>query len=100
VSGSSALPSLAVFHCRQAAEKAMKGFLARHDVPFRKTHDLEEIGEACWQLTPPSKRSSKLFLPSGVSSIQACFSAFTIPLTQCLITGTSDARLLLSTSRQ
>ena len=25
----------------------MKGYLAWHDVPFRKTHDLEEIGEAC-----------------------------------------------------
>jgi HEPN domain-containing protein len=37
----------AVFHCQQAAEKAMKGFLAWHDVPFRKTHDLEQIGEAC-----------------------------------------------------
>ena len=37
----------AVFHCQQAAEKALKGFLAWHDTPFRKTHDLEESGEAC-----------------------------------------------------
>ena len=37
----------AVFHCQQAAEKALKGFLAFHDVPFRKTHNLEEIGEQC-----------------------------------------------------
>ena len=42
-----ALGGAAVFHRQQAAEKAMKGFLAWHDVPFRKTHDLEEIGEAC-----------------------------------------------------
>ncbi len=34
-----------VFHCQQAAEKALKGFLTWHDVPFRKTHSLEEIGE-------------------------------------------------------
>jgi len=27
----------AVFHCQQAAEKALKAFLAWHDVPFRKT---------------------------------------------------------------
>jgi HEPN domain-containing protein len=40
----------AVFHCQQAAEKAFKGFLAWHDVPFRKTHELEEIGEACIKL--------------------------------------------------
>lgn len=27
-----------------AAEKALKAFLAWHDEPFRKTHDLEELG--------------------------------------------------------
>ena len=37
----------AVFHAQQAAEKAMKAFLAWHDVPFRKTHDLAEIGHQC-----------------------------------------------------
>ena len=40
----------AVFHCQQAAEKALKAFLVWHDVPFRKTHDLKEIGEACVEL--------------------------------------------------
>jgi HEPN domain-containing protein len=34
----------AVFHCQQAAEKALKAFLAWHDEPFRKTHNLEELG--------------------------------------------------------
>jgi hypothetical protein len=33
-----------VFHCQQAAEKAMKGFLSWHDSPFGKTHDLALIG--------------------------------------------------------
>jgi HEPN domain-containing protein len=37
----------AVFHCQQAAEKALKAFLVWHDVPFRKTHDLRELGNAC-----------------------------------------------------
>lgn len=36
-----------VFHCQQLAEKSMKGFLAWHDEPFRKTHNLIEIGEQC-----------------------------------------------------
>lgn len=36
-----------VFHAQQAAEKAMKGFLAWHDAPFRKTHDLGEVGQQC-----------------------------------------------------
>lgn len=39
-----------VFHCQQAAEKALKGFLAWHGSPFRKTHNLEEIGEQCLRL--------------------------------------------------
>ncbi len=46
------LTSDAVFHCQQAAEKAMKGFLAWNDIPFRKTHDLSEIGGHCMQLDP------------------------------------------------
>lgn len=37
----------ALFHSQQAAEKAWKAFLFWHDVPFRKTHNLRELGEAC-----------------------------------------------------
>jgi HEPN domain-containing protein len=37
----------ALFHCQQAVEKALKGYLAWHDTPFRKTHSLEELGVAC-----------------------------------------------------
>ena len=40
----------AAFHCQQAAEKALKAFLAWHDRPFRKTHNLEELGEQCLAL--------------------------------------------------
>jgi HEPN domain-containing protein len=40
-------PDSAVFHCQQAVEKAWKAFLFWHDVSFRKTHDLRELGEAC-----------------------------------------------------
>lgn len=35
------------FHAQQAAEKAMKALLALHDSPFRKTHNLEELGRQC-----------------------------------------------------
>lgn len=37
----------ALFHCQQATEKAMKGFLTAHDRIYRKTHDLDELGRAC-----------------------------------------------------
>ena len=38
------------FHAQQAAEKSLKGFLAWHSTPFRKTHNLEELGEQCLRL--------------------------------------------------
>ena len=37
----------ALFHCQQAAEKAMKAFLTAHDTIFRKTHDLDELATVC-----------------------------------------------------
>src|SRR6266571_549936 len=47
IDGSPPLLDESVFHCQQAAEKALKGFLTWHEQPFRKTHNLEEIGEQC-----------------------------------------------------
>jgi HEPN domain-containing protein len=31
------------FHCQQAAEKFLKSYLVRHQVEFRKAHDLDEL---------------------------------------------------------
>lgn len=45
-----ALLADAVFHAQQAAEKSLKAWLAWHDVPFRKTHDLVELGHQCVEL--------------------------------------------------
>jgi HEPN domain-containing protein len=38
------------FHSQQAAEKSLKAFLSWHRIPFRKTHNLVELGEACCQI--------------------------------------------------
>lgn len=54
-SANSPLFSDIVFHCQQAVEKAWKGFLTLHQVPFRRTHSLEEIGEQCLALDHPLK---------------------------------------------
>lgn len=40
----------ALFHCQQAAEKSLKALLTSHDNPFKKTHDLDELGSACLAL--------------------------------------------------
>ena len=37
----------ALFFCQQAAEKSLKAFLTWHGRTFRRTHDLEPLGEAC-----------------------------------------------------
>jgi HEPN domain-containing protein len=45
-------PEGALFHAQQAAEKALKGFLTWHDVPFRRVHELDELGEQCAVVDP------------------------------------------------
>ena len=41
-----------VFHSQQAGEKALKAFLAWQDEPFRKTHNLEELGRQALAFDP------------------------------------------------
>jgi hypothetical protein len=36
-----------IVHCQPAAEKALKGFLTFHGIPFRKTHDISDFSAAC-----------------------------------------------------
>ena len=47
------------FHAQQAAEKALKAFLALHDEPFRKTHSIEQIGRACTVIDPRPVRQAR-----------------------------------------
>ena len=57
-----------VFHAQQAAEKAMKAFLAWHDAPFRKTHNLEELGHQCAALDATLGRVADEAAPLTASS--------------------------------
>jgi HEPN domain-containing protein len=45
-------PSRSVFHSQQAAEKAIKAFLTYRQIPFRKTHDLTDLGWQCASVDP------------------------------------------------
>ncbi len=38
------------FHAQQCAEKYVKAFLVRHNIGFRKTHDLIELQRLCAQV--------------------------------------------------
>ncbi len=42
-SGPDPIFDAAVYHCQQAAEKAVKGFLVFHGHPFKKIHDVEVL---------------------------------------------------------
>jgi HEPN domain-containing protein len=42
----------ALFHCQQAAEKALKAYLVWHDIIFRRTHDLVELVNQCAAVEP------------------------------------------------
>ena len=41
--GKEPLLDMAIYHCQQAAEKAVKGWLQSQDNPFPKTHDIEDL---------------------------------------------------------
>lgn len=46
------LPALAVYHAQQAGEKALKAFLAAHNVVFPPTHNLELLLPMCVAVEP------------------------------------------------
>jgi len=51
------------FHCQQATEKYLKGFLAWHQVPFTRTHDLLELLKQVTQITSADAET----LPASLS---------------------------------
>jgi HEPN domain-containing protein len=52
LSGEPVLGDQAAFHSQQAAEKALKAFLAAHDHPFARTHNLERLVRLCQGIDP------------------------------------------------
>jgi HEPN domain-containing protein len=42
-SGEPPFYDIAVYHCQQAAEKAVKAYLVYHGKPYAKTHDIEVL---------------------------------------------------------
>ena len=42
----------AVYHCQQAAEKALKAYLTLQEIPFFKIHHLTVLVEQCMEVDP------------------------------------------------
>ena len=43
---------ISVYHCQQASEKAIKGYLTYQDILFQKTHNLVALLALCTPLEP------------------------------------------------
>ena len=52
IGGTPSLRDMAVFHCQQAAEKAVKAFLVWSNQPFRRTHDIRGLVKLCIVIEP------------------------------------------------
>jgi HEPN domain-containing protein len=46
----------AAYHCQQAAEKLLKGFLVLADIDFRRTHDLDTLADSALRHFPVLRR--------------------------------------------
>ncbi|MSV31449.1 MAG: HEPN domain-containing protein [Bryobacterales bacterium] len=57
------LEGTALYHCQQSAEKRLKAFLTWHNQPFRKTHNLKELGNLAIGLIPRSRRRPRTRMP-------------------------------------
>ena len=51
---------MAVYHCQQAAEKAIKAYLVYQDIVFEKTHNLNALLGTCVSLDPRFKQLDEL----------------------------------------
>ncbi len=59
----------AAFHAQQAAEKFLKAFLVRHQIPFPKTHDIQELLELAAKAAGDLKSelaSAAMLTPFGI----------------------------------
>lgn len=59
----------AAFHAQQAAEKFLKAFLVRHQIPFPKTHDIQDLLKLAARVDATLERelsSAAMVTPFGV----------------------------------
>ncbi len=64
----------AIYHCQQAAEKALKAFLVYRDVQFEKIHNLSVLLEYCADIDPGFRS-----LSDAASSLTPYATAFRYP---------------------
>lgn len=55
------LPDVSIYHCQQAAEKALKGFLILHDIDPGDTHNINTLVKLASAFKPEFMRDSSSF---------------------------------------
>jgi len=55
-------PNIAVWHCTQAVEKTLKGFLYCHNIPYDGSHDLDPLLEEVMAVTKLSDECKSIIL--------------------------------------
>lgn len=58
------------YHCEQAVEKMLKGFLVYHDVDVPKTHDLVQLCELCSSISSEFDTISEMCLDLSPYAVQ------------------------------
>jgi HEPN domain-containing protein len=53
------LPDIAIYHCQQGAEKALKGFLILHDQDSGDTHNINSLVQAAARIKPELRTELK-----------------------------------------
>lgn len=53
------LPDIAIYHCQQGAEKALKGFLILHDQDSGDTHNINSLVQAAARIRPEFRTELK-----------------------------------------
>lgn len=56
LAGAEVFPDTAIYHCQQAAEKALKAYLVAVDKPPAKTHNLVLLVQECTDVHPGFER--------------------------------------------
>ncbi len=62
------LLDIAAYHCQQAGEKALKGYLTQRDIVFPKTHSLVQLLNLIVPVAPhfsPLKQHAQVLTPLG-----------------------------------
>jgi HEPN domain-containing protein len=63
----------AVYHCQQAAEKAIKAYLIYRDIVFEKTHNLVSLLTACANLDSSFKQWKEVAEMLSPYAVEFCY---------------------------